>query len=77
MNPAKATGWLLNIGAIGVLIPFIILSVNFEYPDILRKETSEVLTRFNGCGSELVLTWFFCLEFGWFNRNYALVNMVD
>ena len=46
------------IGAIGVFIPYTILTITFEYPDILRKDTSEILTRFDETGSSLIWTWF-------------------
>jgi hypothetical protein len=58
MRPEKAIGWFLIMGAIGVLIPYTILTIIFEYPDILRKETGEILTRFNEGGSTLIWTWF-------------------
>jgi len=58
MNPEKTIGWLLIIGAIGVLIPYTILSITFEYPDILRKDTGVILTKFKEGGSKLILTWF-------------------
>jgi hypothetical protein len=34
-----------------------VLSRTFDYPDILRQPTREVLTRFAAGGSRLVLTW--------------------
>jgi hypothetical protein len=45
-------------GAIGVFIPYIILMISFEYPDILRQDTSIILTKFHEGGSKLILTWF-------------------
>ena len=57
MRPEKAIGWFLIIGAVGVLIPYTILTITFEYPDILRKDTGEILTRFNEGGSSLIWTW--------------------
>lgn len=58
MQTSKSTGWLLIIGAAGVLIPYSILTVIFEYPDILRKETGAILTRFHDGGPALIWTWF-------------------
>lgn len=50
--------------AIGfVLVPILfnvffgILAKNFEYPDILRHPTGEVLKKFSSGGSSLILTW--------------------
>jgi hypothetical protein len=58
MRPEKAIGWLLIIGAAGVLVPYTILTISFDYPDILRKETSIILSRFYKGGSKLIWTWF-------------------
>ncbi|HMU46974.1 MAG TPA: DUF4386 domain-containing protein [Chitinophagaceae bacterium] len=58
MRSEKTISWFLIIGAIGVLVPYTILTITFDYPDILRKETGEILTRFNEGGSKLVWTWF-------------------
>jgi Domain of unknown function (DUF4386) len=63
MRPEKAIGWLLIIGAAGVLVPYTILSISFDYPAILRKETSEILSRFHEGGSKLIWTWF-CFALG-------------
>src|SRR5947208_6437028 len=58
MRSEKAIGWLLIIGALGVLIPYTILTIIFEYPDILRKDTSDILMKFNEGGNKLIWTWF-------------------
>ena len=58
MRTEKTIGWFLIIGAIGVLIPYTILTITFEYPDILRKDTGEILSRFNEGGNSLIWTWF-------------------
>lgn len=52
-----AIGWLLIAGAIGVLIPYTILTLIFDYPDILREEAGTILTRFHTGGSSLIATW--------------------
>jgi hypothetical protein len=57
MKKEKTIGLLLIAGAIGVFIPYTILSMTFEYPDILRQETGMILTRFHDGGSSLILTW--------------------
>ena len=53
----KKIGWLLITGAIGVFIPYAILTVTFEYPDILRQDTGNVLTKFHEGGGSLIFTW--------------------
>jgi hypothetical protein len=50
-------------GVLLVLLPvaynglFTVLARTFDYPDILRKPTEEILRRFTAGGSRLVLTW--------------------
>jgi hypothetical protein len=58
MTRNKTIGGLLIAGAIALFIPYAILTVIFEYPDILRQETSIILIKFHEGGSGLVLTWF-------------------
>lgn len=58
---SKTIGWLLFAGSIMVLIPYTILVISFEYPDILRNDTGIILTKFHEGGSTLVFTW---LAFG-------------
>ncbi|MDZ4707001.1 MAG: DUF4386 domain-containing protein [Saprospiraceae bacterium] len=57
MKTEKTIGLLLITGATGVLIPYILLTMNFEYPEILRHDTGTILTRFHSGGSSLILTW--------------------
>lgn len=57
MRPVQKTGWLLIAGAVGVFIPYTILTMTFEYPDILRQDTGVILTKFHEAGSSLIFTW--------------------
>ncbi|MES1215990.1 MAG: DUF4386 domain-containing protein [Bacteroidota bacterium] len=57
MKKEKTIGLLLIAGAIGVFIPYTILTMTFEYPDILRQDPGIILTRFHDGGSSLILTW--------------------
>jgi len=57
MKKEKAIGLLLIAGAIGVFIPYTILTMTFEYPDILRQDPGTILTKFHDGGSLLILTW--------------------
>ncbi|ESQ73993.1 DUF4386 family protein [Asticcacaulis sp. AC402] len=43
--------------AIGFNIPYAILAVTYDYPDILRRPASEALEKFAAGGAGLVLTW--------------------
>lgn len=57
-NNNQTTGILLIIAAIALLIPYTILTVTFEYPDILRQDTGIILTKFYEGGNTLIWTWF-------------------
>jgi hypothetical protein len=58
----KLTGVLFIAGAILVNIPYAVLIMNFNYPDILREPAREILEQFSAGGTGLVLTW---LAFAW------------
>lgn len=58
MKSNKTIGILLIAGAIALLIPYTILTVIFEYPDILRQDTGTILTKFYQGGNPLIWTWF-------------------
>jgi hypothetical protein len=51
------TGILLIVLPIAFNVAFAALAARFDYPDILRRPTSEVLERFRAGGSSLVLLW--------------------
>jgi Domain of unknown function (DUF4386) len=57
MKAEKIIGWLLIAGAIGVFVPYTVLTITFEYPDILRKDPGTILTKFHEGGASLVFTW--------------------
>jgi hypothetical protein len=57
MKTEKTIGILLIAGAIGVFIPYAVLTMTFEYPDILRQDTGTILNKFHNGGSSLILTW--------------------
>jgi Domain of unknown function (DUF4386) len=57
-NNNKTIGILLITAAITLLIPYTMLTIIFEYPDILRQDTSIILTKFHEGGSKLIWTWF-------------------
>jgi hypothetical protein len=58
----RLVGLLFIAGAILVNIPYTLLIMNFDYPDILRQPAGEVLTRFAAGGNALIWTW---LAFAW------------
>jgi hypothetical protein len=51
------TGVALIVLPILFNVSFALLASRFDYPDILREPTSEVLSRFRDGGTGLVLTW--------------------
>src|SRR5436190_21964153 len=58
MRTERTIGLLLILGAIGVFIPYTILTIIFDYPDILRQDAGVILSKFHEGGSSLILTWF-------------------
>ena len=57
MSVAFAASLLLIALPIAFNAAFALLAVKFDYPDILRRPTEEVLERFRQGGSPLVLLW--------------------
>ena len=57
-NLRRLTGILLVLTPIAFNVFFTLLSVTFEYPDILRESTGHVLRRFDAGGSSLVAIWY-------------------
>jgi hypothetical protein len=57
MKTEKTIGILLILGALGVLVPYIALTIIFDYPNILRQETGIILTKFHEGGNGLIWTW--------------------
>jgi hypothetical protein len=51
------TGLLLLILPVAYNLLYTLLARSFDYPDILRQPTGQVLERFTAGGSRLVLTW--------------------
>jgi len=58
MKTEKIIGVLLILGAIGVFIPYTILSIIFDYPNILRQDPGIILTKFYEGGASLIFVWF-------------------
>ena len=58
----KLAGIFFIVGALLVNIPYTPLIMNFDYPDILRQPTAEILTKFQAGGDTLIYTWF---AFAW------------
>lgn len=57
MQTEKTIGYLLVSGAIGVFTPYLLLTFSFNYPNILREESGEILTQFHAGGASLIFTW--------------------
>ena len=58
MSTERIIGILLILGAVGVFIPYTILTITFDYPNILREDPGFILTKFHEGGSSLIFTWF-------------------
>jgi len=58
----QLTGLFLILGAVLVNIPYTLLIINFDYPDILRAPVDQILTQFQAGGNSLIYTW---LAFAW------------
>lgn len=54
----RAAGALLILVPIVFTVCFTLLQTLFEYPDILRQPTAEVLTKFQAGGPSLVVVWY-------------------
>src|ERR687892_927191 len=57
MTTEVLTGVLLIVLPVGYNVLYTTPARSFDYPDILRGPTAEVLERFAAGGSKLVLTW--------------------
>jgi hypothetical protein len=57
MSAATAAGALLIALPVAFNVLFALLAARFDYPDVLRRPTAEVLARFCAGGTSLVLLW--------------------
>ena len=57
MSATTLTGLLLIAVPLAFNAAFALLGARFDYPDILRRPTSEVLARFREGGTALILLW--------------------
>ena len=57
MSLATLTGLFLILVPVAFNVSFALLAARFEYPDILRRPTDEVLERFRRGGTGLLLVW--------------------
>lgn len=57
VNVETAAGVVLIVAPLWFNATFALLGKRFEYPDILRRSTAEILERFRAGGSSLILLW--------------------
>src|SRR5688572_5928793 len=58
MNTRLLAGWSLILAPLILIIGFTSLTFTFDYPDILRQPTAEVLSRFHDGGVLLITQWY-------------------
>jgi len=58
----QLAGLFFVLGAVLINIPYTLLIMNFDYPDILRAPVDQILTHFQAGGNSLIYTW---LAFAW------------
>jgi hypothetical protein len=57
MSVERAAGVVLIVAPLWFNANFALLGKRFDYPDILRRPTAEILERFRAGGSSLILLW--------------------
>jgi hypothetical protein len=57
VNVQRAAGVVLVVAPLWFNATFALLGKRFDYPDILRRPTAEILERFRAGGSSLILLW--------------------
>ena len=57
MNVERAAGVVLIVAPLWFNATFALLGKRFDYPNILRRPTTEILERFRAGGSSLILLW--------------------
>jgi Domain of unknown function (DUF4386) len=57
VNVERAAGVVLIVAPLWFNATFALLGTRFDYPDILRRPTAEILERFRAGGSSLILLW--------------------
>jgi hypothetical protein len=57
MSTVSVAGALLLALPVAFNVAFGVLAATFDYPDILRRPTHEVLARFREGGTKLLLWW--------------------
>lgn len=74
MSAAAVAGIALIVSAIWFNAWFTVLARTFDYPDVLRRPTDEILARFRDGGASLILVWWaFTLSGGLFVLSVVLL----
>jgi hypothetical protein len=69
----RLVGLLFIAGALLINIPYTLLILNFNYPDVLRQPAGDILTQFAAGGTPLIYTW---LAFAWIGLPILLGMMM-
>src|ERR671929_1847574 len=54
----RTAGFLLIVVPVAFTVCFTLLGQQFEYPDILRQPTGDVLAKFQAGGAALIAVWY-------------------
>jgi hypothetical protein len=58
MKTERTIGYLLIAGSLLLFVPYTLLTITFNYPDILREDVGIILTNFHNGGTKLIWIWF-------------------
>ena len=58
LQTRRLAGLLLILVPVGFTICFTLLQMQFEYPNILRQSTADILTKFQAGGTSLIAAWY-------------------
>jgi hypothetical protein len=53
----RSIGFHFILGAVLLFVPYTALTIIFDYPNVLRLDAGEILSRFHAGGTPLILTW--------------------
>jgi hypothetical protein len=58
LQERRLAGLLLILVPVAFTVCFTLLQMQFEYPDILRQPTADILAKFQAGGTQLIVVWY-------------------